>query len=182
MTTFYENTVPDPELFDGAIIPQYVHDELPKGYTIRPIRASDYDRGVLEVLKVLTTVGNISRAEFQAQFNYWLRRNDTYFTIVIIDNHGKCVAVGSVVVERKLIHECGLVGHIEDIAVDRNQQGKKLGQRLIHALTDIGKLHGAYKVILDCSESNVAFYEKCGYAKSGVQMSIKFNQEQKPSL
>jgi GNAT superfamily N-acetyltransferase len=175
MASYSEITVADPDLFEASFIPQYVHDELPKGYTIRPLRASDYDRGVLEVLKVLTTVGNISRAQFQTQFDYWHKRNDTYFNIVIIDNHGKVVAVGSVVVERKLIHECGLVGHIEDIAVARNQQGKKLGLHLIHALTDIGKLQGAYKVILDCSESNTAFYEKCGYAKSAVQMSIKFN-------
>lgn len=174
-STYSEISLAEPDLFQKSLIPHYVHQELPQGYTIRPLRASDYDRGVLDVLKVLTTVGKISRTQFQAQFDYWHKRNDTYFTIVIVDNHDKVVAVGSVVVERKLIHECGSVGHIEDIAVASNQQGKKLGLRLIHALTDIGKVQGAYKIILDCSDSNSAFYEKCGYAKSAVQMSIKFN-------
>lgn len=84
------------------------------------------------------------------------------------------VAVGMVLVERKLIHECGLVGHIEDIAVDKAQQGKKLGIRLIKTLTEIGKAMGAYKVILDCSDHNVEFYEKCGYVRAGVEMSLKF--------
>ncbi|CAN6675033.1 hypothetical protein TRVA0_080S00232 [Trichomonascus vanleenenianus] len=168
----------EPELFDAAIIPAICSRELPEGYTLRPLRASDYERGVLDVLRVLTTVGDVSKSQFQAQFDYWLRRNDTYFTIVIANEKDQVVAVGSIVIERKLIHECGLVGHIEDIAVARSEQGKKLGFYIIHALTNIGKSQGAYKVILDCSDHNVKFYEKCGYSLAGVQMSIKFNNEQ----
>lgn len=44
------------------------------------------------------------------------------------------------------------MGHIEDIAVNNNQQGKKLGLRIIQALKFIGAKRGCYKVILDCSE------------------------------
>lgn len=44
------------------------------------------------------------------------------------------------------------MGHIEDIAVNSNQQGKKLGLRIIQALKFIGAQRGCYKVILDCSE------------------------------
>lgn len=29
---------------------------------------------------------------------------------------------------------------------------------------------GCYKVILDCAENNVAFYEKCGLTRKEVQM------------
>ncbi len=32
------------------------------------------------------------------------------------------------------------------------------------------KERGCYKVILDCAEHNVAFYEKCGLTKKEVQM------------
>lgn len=172
----------DVPLFDASLIPQFVVDALPQGYSVRPIQASDYERGVLDVLRVLTTVGNISADQFRAQFDYWFRRNDTYFVIVITNEVGRVVAVGSVVVERKLIHECGLVGHIEDIAVARSEQGKKLGLRVIHTLTEIGRRQGAYKIILDCSEHNVKFYEKCGYVRAGVEMSLKFNEVPKSSL
>jgi glucosamine-phosphate N-acetyltransferase len=180
--TFVPASHGEAELFDKSLIPQFVVKALPAGYSIRPIQNGDYERGVLDVLRVLTTVGNISADEFRAQFDYWLRRNDTYFVVVITNEVGKVVAVGSVVVERKLIHECGLVGHIEDIAVARSEQGKKLGLRLIHALTEIGRVHGAYKIILDCSEHNVPFYEKCGYVRAGVEMSLKFNEVPKSSL
>lgn len=30
---------------------------------------------------------------------------------------------------------------------------------------------GCYKVILDCSEDNVRFYERCGFVRKEVQMA-----------
>jgi glucosamine-phosphate N-acetyltransferase len=48
-----------------------------------------------------------------------------------------------------------MVGHIEDIAVDPKQQGKKLGLRIIQALTGVAEGLGCYKTILDCSKDNI---------------------------
>lgn len=42
--------------------------------------------------------------------------------------------------------------------------------RLIEALVDAAAQQGCYKVILDCSEANQAFYEKCGLIRKEVQM------------
>ena len=42
--------------------------------------------------------------------------------------------------------------------------------RVIEALMDFSSAAGCYKVILDCGESNVAFYEKCGLTRKEVQM------------
>lgn len=44
------------------------------------------------------------------------------------------------------IHNLGLVGHIEDIAVAKDQQGKKLGLRIIQALDYVAENVGCYKV------------------------------------
>ena len=44
------------------------------------------------------------------------------------------------------IHNLGLVGHIEDIVVNKDQQGKKLGLRIIEALDYIAEKVGCYKV------------------------------------
>lgn len=46
------------------------------------------------------------------------------------------------------IHNLGKVGHIEDIAVAKDQQGKKLGLRIIQALDYISEKLGCYKVRL----------------------------------
>lgn len=69
------------------------------------------------------------------------------------------------------IHALGKVGHIEDIAVAKDQQGKKLGLRIIRALDFIAEKVGCYKTILDCSEANEGFYVKCGFRRVGLQMA-----------
>ena len=42
--------------------------------------------------------------------------------------------------------------------------------RLIDALIDASHAMGCYKVILDCAEKNVSFYEKCGLTRKEIQM------------
>ena len=64
----------------------------------------------------------------------------------ITDSAGKVVGTGAVLVERKFIHNLGMVGHIEDIAVAKDQQGKKLGLRIIQALDHVAEKVGCYKV------------------------------------
>ncbi|GAA5802636.1 acyl-CoA N-acyltransferase [Helicostylum pulchrum] len=159
-------------LFESDLLSPEVQSLLPPGYTLRALRSNDYERGFLKVLEVLTEVGNHSRQEFDEQFNYLKKHNHQYHTITITeDAKNQVVAVGTILVERKFVHKNGLVGHIEDIAVNGNQQGKKLGLRIIQALKYIGAKRGCYKVILDCSEKNVPFYQKCGFTQKEVEMA-----------
>lgn len=74
------------------------------------------------------------------------QRAGDYFVVVVCDEHGKVVGAGTLVVERKFVHELGKVGHIEDICVATDQQGKKLGLRIIQMLDHIAKEVGCYKV------------------------------------
>jgi ribosomal protein S18 acetylase RimI-like enzyme len=60
-------------------------------------------------------------------------------------------------VERKFVHENGLVGHIEDIVVHKDYRKLQFGRFIIDQLTTIGKVTGCYKIILDCSDKNVPF-------------------------
>jgi glucosamine-phosphate N-acetyltransferase len=119
--------------------------------------------------------------------------SNTYFPIVILDRESDTiVAVGTLFIERKFLRGLASVGHIEDIAVDKRQQGKKLGLHVIQALTHISEHAGCYKTILNCSDANIrqfspslslllrdrdknrcfwtAFYQKCGYEKRENEM------------
>lgn len=69
------------------------------------------------------------------------------------------------------IHNLGVIGHIEDIAIAKDQQGKKLGLKMIQALDYVAQHVGCYKTILDCSEVNEGFYIKCGFKRAGVEMA-----------
>ena len=138
---------------------------------IRPLATSDHSRGHLAVLSVLTVVTDPGAAAWEAQFHRQRAASDTYYSLVIVDKDtDKIVGAGTVFIERKFLRGLGAVGHIEDIAVAADQQGKKLGLRIINALTLISESHGAYKTILNCSDSNVPFYEKCGYARKENEM------------
>lgn len=150
--------------------------ELPHGYNFRPVEKSDYSNLYIETLKVLTIVGDISAENFDEVYNHWLSLPDIYKPHVITNAEGVVVATGMLLVEKKVIHLCGKVGHIEDIAVANTEQGKNLGRAMITRLTDIAKTIGCYKVILDCSPHNVGFYEKCGYSKAGLEMCTRFKQ------
>ncbi|XRM44046.1 Glucosamine-phosphate N-acetyltransferase-like protein [Aspergillus tubingensis] len=161
----------DAPLFPTTLISPSVAAELPKGYKIRPVRRSDYSRGYLDVLRVLTTVGTITEEQWNKRYDWISSRNDEYYLLVICDGEDRIVGTGSLIVERKFIHELGLVGHIEDIAVDKSQQGKKLGLRIIQALDYVAAQVGCYKSILDCSEANEGFYLKCGFKRAGLEMA-----------
>jgi hypothetical protein len=47
-------------LFSSDLISQEVVKQLPEGYNCRPIQRSDYHNGFLDVLRVLTTVGDVT--------------------------------------------------------------------------------------------------------------------------
>ncbi|CAD6890141.1 unnamed protein product [Tilletia controversa] len=166
---------PDSELklaFDPALIPASVHELVGTTLALRPLASDDYTRGHLQVLTILTTTPDVGAEAWTERFEALKRVQDTYFPIVILDRDtDRIVAVGTLVLEFKFIRGLGKAGHIEDIAVDPNVQGKGLGKKVIAALTAISEGLGAYKVFLDCSESNQPFYEKCGYKLAGVQMS-----------
>ena len=76
--------------------------------------------------------------------------------------------------KKKILRNYGRVGHIEDIVVDKKLRGYGLGSIIVKHLVDISESLNCYKCILDCSEENIKFYEKCGFLRKGVQMGIYF--------
>lgn len=123
-----------------------VQKQLPENYTIRPLRRSDYFSGYLDVLRVLTAVGDFTVEQWNERYDWMAKRGEEYFLLVICDGSGRVVSTGSLIVERKFIHSLGMVGHVEDIAVEMGQQGKKLGLRMIQALDFVAQKVGCYKV------------------------------------
>ncbi|RDW80242.1 acyl-CoA N-acyltransferase (Nat)-1 [Coleophoma cylindrospora] len=166
------SATPTPEaLFSATLVSPAVADSLPESYTIRPLRKSDYARGFLDCLRVLTTVGDITEAEWNGRYDWMSTQGQGGYYMMVVDDGSRIVATGSLLVERKFIHHLGMVGHIEDIAVAKDQQGKKLGLKMIQALDFVAEHVGCYKTILDCSEINEGFYLKCGFKRAGLEMA-----------
>ncbi|KAI9094611.1 acyl-CoA N-acyltransferase [Phlyctochytrium arcticum] len=165
-------------LFNPAYISQDVQGQLKEGFVVRPLEAGDYEKGFLDALSQLTTVGKLTKGDFIERYSYLKAHNHEYFTIVIEDTKKSIiVGAGTILVERKFVHMNGLVGHIEgDIVTRKDYRGLNLGKLVIETLKHIGKLTGCYKIILDCSNDNIPFYQKCGFAHKEFEMVMYIDE------
>ena len=89
-------------LFSPSLISPTVKSALPDSYTIRPLQRSDFGLGFLDVLRVLTTVGDVSKQEFEKRFDEMKAGAGGYHVLVILDGEQKIVGTGALIVERKL--------------------------------------------------------------------------------
>lgn len=84
------------------------------------------------------------------------------------------VATASIIFNRRLPRNGGLVTHIEDVAVHKNFQRRGYGEDIVSFCAKYSIAMGSYKIILNCEEGNVKFYENCGFTKSNqVEMKLK---------
>ena len=103
------------------------------------------------------------------QFSNLLRMQHINIWVVLVDN--KIVGCGTILYEQKLIHNYGIVAHIEDVVISNNHKNKNYGSLLIEFLMDKATEKGCYKIILNCEPTLKPFYEKLGFINNGLQMS-----------
>ena len=134
----------------------------------RRLEKGDYDKNYLELLKQLTVIGDISKEKYEATFD------KIGAEVWVVEFEGKIIASVSLLLEQKVIHECGIVGHLEDVVVDRDYRKYGMGKFIIERIIKIAKDRGCYKLIGDCKSELLGFYEKNGFESKCVQISIYF--------
>lgn len=134
----------------------------------RQLEKEDYQKNYLELLKQLTVVGDISKEKYETSFDKMGAE------VWVIEFEEKIIASVSLLLEQKIIHECGIVGHLEDVVVDRDYRKYGLGKFIIERIIKIAKERGCYKLIGDCKSELLGFYEKNGFESKCVQISIYF--------
>lgn len=113
---------------------------------MRPLCRGDYHRGYMDVLRVVGRTGWVGEDIWDERVEWLRSQASTYFILVVVNLEDRIVASGTVLLERKFIHSMGIVGHIEDLAVARDQKGKKMGLRVLEALVHVANSSGCYKV------------------------------------
>jgi len=136
------------------------------------LQCNDYNKNYLDLLEQLTCVNK--ETIVYDKFCTFVNNLDANHVIYVIENDNKIVATGTIIIEQKLIHGLGLIGHIEDIVVDKQYNGKNLGRTIMNNLIEYAKIMNCYKVILDCNDYVTPFYEKCGFIKKGNCMAMYF--------
>jgi glucosamine-phosphate N-acetyltransferase len=145
--------------------------------------------GYLELLSQLTTVDpSTTQQTFDKRFDELFPQRsclwdvfskkkrgavkDSPYRIVVIEDItlSRIIGTATLFKEIKFIRGCAACGHIEDVVVDSGYRGRQLGKKLLERLRQEAVEMGCYKIILDCSEENEPFYEKCGLTRKEVQM------------
>ena len=137
---------------------------------LREVKHDDYVKGHLMLYQQLTTIEPSTMDYFQYR-NFVDTLNENH-KIFVIEFREKIIGSVTVLIEHKLIHNFGKVAHIEDLVVDTRFRGHKLGQKLIEQAKEYAKEQNCYKILLDCKEELVSYYNKCGFQNKGSQMTI----------
>lgn len=140
--------------------------------TVRELTGCDIRPDFLDTLAALAEV-KLTREDAVEIFRQRLAGGIR--TYVATDDE-RIVGTLTLLVERKFIHQGGRVGHIEDVVVHGEYQKRGIGQALVRHAVEEARQLGCYKVILDCFEERVRFYESVGFRRHDVGMRIDLEQ------
>jgi glucosamine-phosphate N-acetyltransferase len=135
---------------------------------IRELKKEDLWNGFLTTLDSLRQASDISKDIAEKVFEK-INSNPNHI-VAVAELDEKIVGSTTLLIEPKFIHEGGLVGHIEDVVVDKNFQGQKIGEKIMNYLLEIAKNRGCYKTILDCTDDVKPFYEKLGFKHTANEL------------
>lgn len=128
---------------------------------IRELKEEDLWNGFLSTLDSLREASNIEKEKAAEIFKKINDNKDHIIAVAELDR--KIVGSTTLLIESKFIHKGGMVGHIEDVVVNNNYQGKGIGEKIVRYLLEYAKNRGCYKTILDCNDDVKNFYEKIGF-------------------
>jgi glucosamine-phosphate N-acetyltransferase len=61
-----------------------------------------------------------------------------------------------------------ILAHIEDVCVKKEYRNMGLGKKIIEYCVERCRQIGAYKITLDCNETNIPFYKKCNFEQKEI--------------
>lgn len=134
----------------------------------RNINCNDYDQYV----KLIDST--ISKDDYNQFINEKLHVNHQ---IIIIEENQNILGTGTLFIEDKMTYGGCKMGHIENILIDTNYRGQKLGERLVKYLLNIAEEKKCYRVDLTCNKELEEFYKKNKFSTNSVSMSIFFKKK-----
>ena len=140
---------------------------------IREIEEGDLEKGFLETLDFLRKASDIDKNKANEILKK-IQQNSNHIINVAVDDN-KIVGSTTLLIEQKFIHDGGLVGHIEDVVVRKDYEGKGIGIKLVTSMLERAKEKNCYKTILDCKDDVKQFYERIGFKHESNGMRYDHN-------
>lgn len=135
---------------------------------IRELQKEDLLKGFLTTLDVLRPTSNIKKNKAERIFQ--MIKGNSDHIIVVAEVKQKIVGSATLLIEPKFIHDGGLIGHIEDVVVNKDIQGQRIGEKIMKYLLELAEKRGCYKTILNCTVDVKPFYEKLGFTYVAEQL------------
>jgi len=138
-------------------------------FIFRNIEYDDFDKGYMDLMYEFT---NYNYPITKEEFINFIDTHKNYKIVVIYSEiEKKIIGAGTIIIVHK-IHN-NPIGQIEDVIISEKYRKNRLGKQIIEKLIDIGKNEfKCYKIILNCLEKNIKFYENCGFVEVGVEMKL----------
>lgn len=134
--------------------------------SITEITVEDYNNGYMNLMYEFS---NYKKDVTNQNFKDYISNRDKVRILVIRDIENKIIGAGTIFKLEKLHNNP--IGQIEDVIITETYRNQGLGKIIIEHLVNIGlQDFKCYKVILNCLDKNIKFYEKCNFSISGVQM------------
>ena len=148
---------------------------------IRKLQKEDVspDSDFVRILSQLSSSDN-KTCDYSVLWSQYAEQTNSlpvYIHVIVAVDNDVVIGTGSILIERKILRGGGIVGHIEDVVVDKTSRKSGVGRMIINHLVEIAKYSSCYKVILNCDDSNVPFYGKCGFRWSGNEMRMDLEEQ-----
>ena len=140
---------------------------------IREIEENDLEKGFLESLDFLRKASDIDKNKAKEILKK-IKQSPNHIIHVAVDGN-KIIGSTTLFIEQKFIHDGGLVGHIEDVVVRKDYEGKGIGIKLVMSMLERAKEKNCYKTILDCKDDVKQFYERIGFKHESNGMRYDHN-------
>ena len=126
---------------------------------LREILPEDYYNGYMDLLFEFS---NYKKEIIFEEFTTYINRHDQIRILVAVDEN-RIVGAGTIFKLDKLHNNP--VGQIEDVIITESYREKRIGKQIVNHLLNIGLNEmKCYKVILNCLDKNIRFYEVSGFS------------------
>jgi len=137
---------------------------------VKELEKDDLINSFFDTLSNLTETGkDVYNKEFSQKIFDKIRKSSNIKIFVAIKDTD---IVGSItaIIEQKFINNGGKICHIEDVVTRKGFENLGIGSTLVKKVIELAIQEKCYKVILNCSQYNLRFYEKLGFYKHDIGM------------
>ena len=140
-----------------------------------PENIDSINKSYIDLLTQLTITNHLQNDVFFEQINKIYTNNSKIFIIhKSSPNNPDFIIVATITcfIEPKIIRNARFSAHIEDFVVHNEYRNKGFASKLLSIAKNYASDNNCYKILLDCEEKLVPFYNKFGFTEKGRYMTL----------